>query len=65
MDWCGCARAAPSHRSRPHHRADQAPGIAHCRYVNGNPTADHEGAVKRGPVIVAIEQNQIAVGHQR
>ena len=49
----------------PAHRADQPPGVAHRRNIDRNAASDHQRAMMGGLVIVAVEQHEIAVGHQR
>jgi hypothetical protein len=46
-------------------RADQAIGVSSRRQVNRKAAAEQQSAVMRGLVIVAVEQNQIAVGDER
>ena len=49
----------------PAHGADQPPGVAHRRNINRNAAADHQRAMVRGLVVVAVEQHQVAVGDER
>ncbi|MHC2377903.1 hypothetical protein ACVIHA_002278 [Bradyrhizobium liaoningense] len=48
----------------PAHRADQAPGIADGRDVDGDATTDHQSAVMGGLVVVAVEQHEVTVGDE-
>src|SRR6516225_5024209 len=49
----------------PHHRADQSPGVTLSRYIDRDASAHHQRTVMRGLVIVAVEQDQVAVRDKR
>ena len=46
-------------------RADQAMGIAVGLEIDGNAAADEQGAVMCCLVVVAVEQHEVALGHER
>src|ERR1700730_10017669 len=49
----------------PAHRTDQPPGVAHRRDVDRNAAGHHQRTMMGGLVIVAVEQDQVAVGDER
>jgi hypothetical protein len=49
----------------PAHRPDQPPGVAHRRNIDWNAAGNHQRAMVGCLVIVAVEQDEVAVGDQR